>query len=102
MIVNYFDLLEKTTIEYDLVGKPGQLFNMDKSRFPLSPKSPKGIFEVGTQNAAAVNLGNKAQTTVLACVSAAGQCLPFLTEKNFLELADGEIPGSVYGFSSNE
>ena len=45
---NYFDLLEKTMIEYDLVGKPGQVFNMDKSGFPLNPKSPKGIFEVGT------------------------------------------------------
>ena len=63
-------------IEYDLVGKPGQLFNMYESGLPLSPKAPKGIFEVGTQNAAAVNSGNKAQITVLACVGAAGHCLP--------------------------
>ena len=46
VIDNYFDLLEKTMIEYNLVGKPGQLFNMDESGFPLSPKAPKGIFEV--------------------------------------------------------
>ena len=105
VIDNYFDLLEKTMIEYDLVGKPGQLFNMDESGFPLSPKAPKGIFEVGTQNAAAVNSGNKAQITVLACVSAAGHCLPpmviFDREKFPMELADGEIPGTVYGFPSN-
>ena len=107
VIDNYFDLLEKTMIEYiyDLVGKPGQLFNMDESGFPLSPKAPKGIFEVGTQNAAAVNSGNKAQITVLACVSAAGHCLPsmviFDREKFPMELADGEIPGTIYGFSSN-
>ena len=102
---NYFDLLEKTMIEYDLLGKPGQVFNMDESGFPLNPKSPKGIFEVGTQNAAAVTSGNKAQITVLACVSAAGHCLPpmviFDREKFPMELANGEIPGTIYGFSSN-
>ena len=102
---NYFDLLEKTMIEYDLVGKPGQVFNMDESGFPLNPKSPKGIFEVGTQNAAAVNSGNKTQITVLACVNAVGHCLPpmviFDREKFSMELANGEIPGSIYGFSSN-
>ena len=102
---NYFDLLEKTMIEYDLVGKPGQVFNMDESGFPLNPKSPKGIFEVGTQNAAAVNSGNKTQITVLACVNAIGHCLPpmviFDREKFSMELANGEIPGSIYGFLSN-
>ena len=45
-------------IKYNLVGKPGQLFNMDESRIHLNPKSPKGIFEVGTQNPAAVNAGS--------------------------------------------
>jgi len=102
---NYFDLLEKTLAEYDLVGKPGQVFNMDESGFPLNPKLPKGIFEVGTKNAAAVNSGNKAQITVLACVSAAGHCLPpmviFDREKFPIELANGEIPGTIYGFSPN-
>ena len=102
---NYFDLLEKTMIEYDLVGKPGQVLNMDESGFPLNPNSPKGIFEVGTQNAAAVNSGNKTQITMLAYVNAVGYCLPpmviFNREKFSLELANGEIPGSIYGFSSD-
>ena len=84
---NYFDLLGKTMIECDLVGKPGQVFNMDER--------PKGIFEVGTQNAAAVNSGNKTQITVLACVNAVGYCLPpmviFDREKFSLELANGKI-----------
>ena len=82
-------------IEYDLVGKPGQVFNMDESGFPLNLKSTKGIFEVGTQNAAAVNSGNKTQITVLACVNAVGYCLPpmviFDREKFSLELANGKI-----------
>ena len=51
---NYFHLLEKPITEYDLVGKPGQLFNIDENGFLLRPKAPKGIFEVWTQNAAAV------------------------------------------------
>ena len=56
-------------------------------------------------NAAAVNSGNKTQITVLACVNAVGHCLPpmviFDREKFSMELANGEIPGSIYGFSSN-
>ena len=35
ILARYFDLLEKTIQENDLVGKPGQLFNIDESGMPL-------------------------------------------------------------------
>ena len=59
--------------EHDLLDKPCQIFNMDESRFPLAPKSPKGIHVVRDHSAAkAINSGDKSQITVLACVSAGG------------------------------
>ena len=102
---NYFDLLEKTLDEYNLRDKPGQIFNMDESGFALSPKSPKCMFEVGTKVAATVSSGDKAQITVLACISAAGYCLPpmVIWDRKVLtpELTKGEIPGTIYGLSQS-
>jgi len=37
-VVNqYFDLLKAIFQEHDLLGKPGQIFNLDESGFPLNP-----------------------------------------------------------------
>ena len=73
---NYFDLLEATLQEYDLLGKPGQIFNLDESGFPLNPKPLKGVFDKGTKNPSAYCTGDKAQITVLACVNAIGNSIP--------------------------
>jgi len=94
--------LEKTLDEHNLRDKPGQIFNIDKSGFALSPKSPKCMFEIGTKTAAAVSSGDKAQITVLACISAAGYCLPpmVIWDRKVLtpELTNGEVPGTIYGW----
>ena len=54
--------------------------------------------------ASAVTSGNKAQVTVVACVSAAGFSLPSMVIwdwKNLApELAVGEVPGTIYGLPS--
>ena len=73
---NYFDLLETTLQEYDLLGKPGQIFNLDESGFPLNPKPLKGVFDKETKNPSAYCTGDKAQITVLACVNAIGNSIP--------------------------
>ena len=102
VINNYFDLLEATLQEYDLLGKPGQIFNLDESGFPLNPKPPKGVFDKGTKNPSAYCSGDKAQITVLACVNAIGNSLPpmvIFDRQTFL--ATGEIPGTIYGFSQS-
>lgn len=39
---------------------------MDKS-FPLNPKPPKGLFEVGTKNVTAITSGDKTQITMTVC-----------------------------------
>ena len=105
VINNYFDLLEATLQEYDLLGKPGQIFNLDESGFPLNPKPPKGVFDKGTKNLSACCSGDKAQITVLACVNAIGNSLPpmvIFDRQTFpIEVATGEIPGTIYGFSQS-
>ena len=72
VIDSYFDLLQTTMTERDLLDKPCQIFNIDESGFSLAPKSPKGIHVVGDHSAKDIKSGDKSQITVLACVSAGG------------------------------
>ena len=68
VIDSYFDLLQTTMTEHDLLDKPCQIFNIDESGFSLAPKSPKGIHVVGDHSAKDIKSGDKSQITVLACV----------------------------------
>ena len=104
MLACYFDLLEQTIHDNDLIGKPGQLFNMDESGMPLDPKFPKAVAAKG-QAVSAIGSGDKTQITVVACVSAAGYCVPpmVIWDRKILspELTLGEVPGTIYGLSKN-
>ena len=70
---------------------------------PLSPQSPKCVFARGEKNPANIDGGDKAQITVVACVSAAGYCIPPMViwdrKKLSLELTAGEVLGTFYGLS---
>ena len=72
----YFDLLEQTIDENGLRDKPAQIFNVDESGMPLDPKPPLVICTRGAQHPCSIGSGNKAQITIVACVSAAGMCIP--------------------------
>ena len=91
-------LLEETIKENGLNGKPGQLFNMDKSGMSLDPKSSKLVFEKGCR-AYCVATGDKTQITVVACISATGFALPpmVIWDRQTLspELTVGEVPGII-------
>ena len=97
----YFDLLEKTMTENDLLDKPCQIYNVDETGLPLDPKPPQLIFQQSEKNPAAVGSGNKAQITVVGCVS--GSCLPPMViwdrRTHSPELTVGEVPGTIYGLS---
>lgn len=90
----YFYLLERTLGDNGLLEKPCQIFNMDKTGMPLSPQSPKCVFTRGEKNPVNIDGGDKAQITVVACVSAAGYCIPPMViwdrKKLSLELTAGE------------
>ena len=99
----YFDLLERTLGDNGLLEKPCQVFNMDETGMPLSPQSPKCVFGRGEKNPVNIDGGDKAQITVVACVSASGYCIPPMViwdrKKLSLELTAGEVPGTFYGLS---
>ncbi len=101
----YFDLLEKTLEDNDLLHRPCQIFNTDETGVPLDPK-PLKVYGATTQkNFYSVTTGNKQQVTVLACVSAGGCCLPpmiIFKRKGLGEgMDDGTIPGTLFAFSPN-
>ena len=99
----YFDVLEDTLTKNNLMDKPNLIFNMDESGFPLSPKAIKGIYSCDERHPVTVTSGDKTQITVVACVSAAGYCIPpmIIWDRKNLghDLTIGEVPGTVYGLS---
>ena len=107
VIHKYFDTYQATVDEYDLNEKPCQLFNIDETGLPLSPKPLKMVCKTGSKNPSCLESGNKSQVTIVGCVSAAGYCIPpmiiYSRKSSFLsrEMIQDEIPGTAYGFSSN-
>ena len=83
---------------------PASIFNMDETGMPLDPKAPKTIHLRGKKDTHSTSSGTKVQITVVGCVSAAGQSLPpmIILDRKTLNpvLAEGEIPGTLYGLSS--
>lgn len=69
---NYFDELESTLTENDLLNSPSLIFNMDDTGMPLDPSPPKIVTWRGHQNPFQVSSGLKSQVTVVGCVSASG------------------------------
>ena len=104
VIDRYFDLLEETLLENELKDCPCQIFNMDESGMPLDPKSMKTIHVRGDPNPVTTTSGNKAQITVVACVSASGNYIPpmIIWDRKTLkqEWTTGEVAGTLYGMSS--
>ena len=70
---------------------------------PLDEGHVKIVAQKGDRNPTAPS-GNKTQTTMVACVSAAGSFMPLmviLDRKTLLpQFTDGEIPGTAYGMSA--
>ena len=102
---SYFNELEKTLREYDILDEPSSIFNCDESGMPLNPKPLKTIHERGSKHVSAVTGNGKLQITILACVSASGYALPpfVVFDRKTLnqELTKGEVPGTVYGLSAS-
>ena len=59
-ITHYFDLLEKTLKDNNLLNKPAQIYNVNETGIAYEHRGS----------------GNKAQTTVVACVNVIGQAIP--------------------------
>ena len=94
----YFDLLEETMKENNLVNSPTKVYNVDETGIPLDPKTPKVITIKGMKKV-------RYQITVVACGNAAGHVLPPLiiidAKKIRQAWTKNEVPGSKYGVSDN-
>jgi hypothetical protein len=105
IIAKYFDLLEETLKDNDLLTKPAQIFNCDDSGMALNHKPAKVAAAVGQKHPYAVTSGDKSQITVLTCGNAAGYTIPpmviFDRKTLKLDMTTGEVPGTFYGLSNN-
>ena len=101
----YYDLLQQALLEHDLADKPNQIFNLDELVMPLDPCPPKIIAMKGVKHSTSITIGDKTQITTLACCNAAGYVIPPLVvfDRKMLkpEMTIGEVPGTMYGLSSN-
>jgi len=104
-IGRYFDLLQTTLEENNIFNAAVSIFNCDETGLPLNPKSGKVVVQSGSKNPYHLTGSTKDQITVLVCSSAAGYALPpfvVFDRKNLnIKLTEGEVPGTVYGLSSN-
>ena len=100
---HYFDLLESTLQDNDLMNAPSQIYNDDESGMPLDPKAPNIVTKTGTKKVRYQSTGRKGQITIVACGNAAGQIIPptiiFEAKKVNHAWSSGELPGTTYGCS---
>ena len=103
-MMNYFENLEVCLNEHNLMNFLGQIYNVDETGMPLAHRPPKVVGRKGKRKIRCRVTGNKAQITVVACVSASGQAIPpyviFDTKQLNLAWTKGEVPGTRYGLSN--
>lgn len=99
----YFNLLENTLKEHNLLDSPSQLYNVDETGMPLDPKAPNIVTKRGVKKVRYRSSGKKGQVTIVACGNAAGQVIPPLVifdTKNFNHAwTVNEVSGTKYGLS---
>ena len=95
---SYFNLLEDTLSEHDLMNHPAQIYNMDESGMPLDARPPNVIAKRGQKKVRYRQAGKKEQISVIACANAVGQSIPpmVIFEGKYLNLqwTVGEVPGT--------
>ena len=72
----YFDLLEDTLTQYDLLNSRSTIYNVDETGIPLDARPPNTVTRRGIKKVRNRAIGRKGQVTIVACGNAAGQALP--------------------------
>ena len=100
---NYFELLMDVLFENHMINSLAQIYNVDETGMPLDHRPPKIVAKKGQRKVRYRTSGNKAQITVIGCVSASGQAIPpfviFDTKSMNYEWTKGEVSGTAYGLS---
>lgn len=101
----YYNLLKEMLKKHGLFNCPSRIYNMDESGVSLDHKPPKVVALKGAKKVHCRTSGNKAQITILACASAAGNVIPpmviFQGKHLNPEWTKGEVPDTLYGLSDN-
>ena len=71
----YFNLLEDTLKEHDLMNCPAQIYNMDESGMPLDARLPNVVAKRGQIKVRYRQSGKKEQISVIGCANAVGQSI---------------------------
>lgn len=95
----YFEMLEKTLCENDLLDEPGNVFNMDETGLQLNNRPGHVLAEKGSKSVAMSTSTEKGETiTVITCCNAEGNFLPpaciMKGQRKKPEFEDGLPPGS--------
>ncbi len=92
IVSEYFNLLEKTLTENNILRSPRQNFNCDENFLPLDYTKEKVVTVKGAKNVYCQSLGTSDHITMLCAASAAGFPLPpmIIYAKSF--------PGGQYCF----
>ena len=102
----YFDLLQDTLNQNDLMNKPDFIYNVDETGITEVHKPPKVIAGKGKRNVYSVTSGEKGTTTTaVCCVNASGDYIPpmliFKGRRASPALEKGAPPGSLITLSDS-
>ena len=105
VISDYFDLLKQELTTNQLMHSPNRIYNVDETGMCLDAHAPRVLALKGQKKVRHRTSGNKNQITVIACLSASGQCIPpfviFDAKRLNLDWRKDEVVGTSYGLSSN-
>ena len=76
IIYNFYDILEATLKKFNLEASPDAVWNLDETYFSSDPTRVRGVAGRGQKVHRRIAGSGKENTTVMACISAAGTVLP--------------------------
>lgn len=76
IIYNFYDILEETLNKFNLKASPDSVWNLDETYFSSDPTRVRGVAGRGQKVHRRIAGSGKENTTVMACISAAGTVLP--------------------------
>nr|CAD7431260.1 unnamed protein product [Timema monikensis] len=106
VVYDFFDMLRRVYDEHEMKDRGDFIFNCDESGFPSDPSKLRALGEKGKPLSRVSGGSGKENTTVLACVSAAGVALPPLivfkgAAVQARHISESAYPGTTYSATSN-
>lgn len=101
IVFDFYDKLEEVMSELNILDKPHLIWNLDETSFSCDPSKAKGVAGIGQKFHRNITGTGRDNTTVMACVSAAGRALPPLIVFEAAKLwtnwkGTRDIPGTFY------